>query len=475
MIWRRRGARLLLLIVCVFAGALVAYNYGGSFLRSTAAAAVDVRSPAAREGASATFAAVSAAETFQLDNGLQVVVIPDAAATAATVSVWYKVGSVEDPYGKSGLAHFVEHLTFGGTTTLNEREFTRELQKASQQDAYTTYDYTVYYQSVSSRRLESALSLEAARMSHVLITEASLAAERREVDEEKRELDANALYHIDLALRSALFQGHPYGRSVLGDVANLASLGPADAAKFYRDWYVPNNAIVILHGQVDAATAQSIVRRIYGQKPARQTPPRAIPKALRVAAVGPLVARHAHVAERVWQRSYLAPSHTAGAAEHVYALQVLAELLGGGSTARLHTALVARDKLANALTVSYEPDSRDLSTLSIIALGPRSAEGIVIANAVDRELKAVITGAIPVDELLQAKEDLKVRTAQSVENMPAAVRIVGEAIVRGRSLEQVKAWPQQIDLVTIDEVRAAARAVFFGAPAATGQLYPSSR
>lgn len=471
--WRRRYRPLFLLLMIALAFA--AYHYAGGFRRSTAAGPLDIRSSPTRESVSATFAAIAAAETFQLDNGLQVVVMPDATATAAIVSVWYKVGSAGDPPGKSGLAHFVEHLTFGGTTVLSERRFWQELQKASQQDAYTTYDYTVYHQTVSSGRVESALRLEAARMSHVRITAASAAAERREVADEKRELDADALYQLDLALRSALFKDHPYGRSVLGDASDFASVSTADAARFYRDWYVPNNALIVLHGPIDAAAAKALVARMYGHKPARAMSPREIPKPLQVAAVEPLLVRHAKTAQRIWQRSYLAPSHTAGAAEHIYALQVLAELLSGDPTARLHQALVVRNALAASVAVFYEPDSRDMSTMSIIALSARSVDGVTIGAAVDRELKAIATGGVDVNELLRAKKNLKARTALPVESMPGAVRVVGEAMIRGRSLEQVKAWSQRIDVVTLDDIRAAARAVFAEAPYVTGQLLPASQ
>jgi hypothetical protein len=264
-----------------------------------------------------TFSKILAAESFTLANGLQVAVIPDPKSAEIFHMVWYKVGAADDPPGKSGLAHFVEHLTFGGTQTFTEREFTRTLKHVGdKQDAFTTRDQTVYYQMVPPKHLATVMQLEADRMSNVVVTEESMASEREEVLEERQEMDHDPRALLDYRMHTVLYRDHPYGIPGLGWPQEMDSITPEEAIAFYRLWYAPNNAIVLVYGDITVEEVKPLIEKYYGGIPARAIPARRMPNEVMPKEAQSVVINDNRASESIWRRSYLAPSYTAGATEH---------------------------------------------------------------------------------------------------------------------------------------------------------------
>jgi zinc protease len=420
-----------------------------------------------------TFSKILAAESFTLANGLQVAVIPDPKSAEIFHMVWYKVGAADDPPGKSGLAHFVEHLTFGGTQTFTEREFTRTLKHVGdKQDAFTTRDQTVYYQMVPPKHLATVMQLEADRMSNVVVTEESMASEREEVLEERQEMDRDPRALLDYRMHTVLYRDHPYGIPGLGWPQEMDSITPEEAIAFYRLWYAPNNAIVLVYGDITAEEVKPLIEKYYGGIPARAIPARRMPSDVMPKEAQSVVINDDRASESIWRRSYLAPSYTAGATEHTYALQVLAEVLGGGPESRLHQSLVVKKALAQKVGVDYEPDSVGLTTFSIHVIFSPGADLDEVAKAVDLELQALIADGPSSSEVVRAQQHTKAETAFFEDNIPGAAQLIGNALTSGQTLEDLKAWSERIAAVTIEQVREAARAVFLSDRSVTGILLP---
>ena len=430
----------------------------------------DIHSISAQTAGVDALASLGAAQSFSLANGLTVVVIPDANGADIAHMVWYKVGSIDDPPGKSGLAHFVEHLTFGGTRTRTERQFTEVLTRVGdRQDAITSYDHTVYFQLVRKENLEKVMSLEADRMNNVVVSERSMEVERKAVIEERRGAEKEPAALLDEQMRHVMFPGHPYGKPVLGLAAEFAQITSVDAANFYRQWYMPNNAVLVLHGPIDATLAKSLAEKYYAGIPARPLRPRALPPMIAPQFNASVVVKNRRLPS-AWKRDNLVPSETAGTNEYDYAFQILAEILGGNPDSWLHEVLVEERKLAHEVSVQYERESIDLATFSIFVVLRSAADIRAVGNVIDIEVRRFLENRLGEATLAHIKKHLKAKIAFPEDGIPPAARLAGEAFVRERSLDEIKKWTERVDAVTAGQVRLAAQVVFAASPSVTGTL-----
>ena len=286
-------------------------------------------------------AAVFDPETFTLDNGMQVVVVTNRRAPVVSHHVWYRIGSADSPQGKSGLPHFLEHLMFKGTESLASGEFSRIVARnGGNENAFTGPDYTGYFQTIAKDRLELVMRMEADRMTNLVLDEEETLLERDVILEERSQrTDNDPGSRLSEQINAAQYLHHPYRLPIIGWRHEIESYSREDALDFYRTWYAPNNAILIVAGDIDAAELRPLAERYYGVIPAReipervrvQEPPQPAPRDVQLA--------DPRVRQPSWVRSYLAPSFEHGASEHAYPLEVLAEILGGTSTSRLYRIL----------------------------------------------------------------------------------------------------------------------------------------
>ena len=414
------------------------------------------------------------AESFTLSNGLQVVVIENHRAPIVTQMVWYKVGSADEIRGKTGLAHFLEHLMFKGTKETPPGAFSRIVaQNGGRENAFTTADYTAFFQNVAADRLELMMKLEAERMTGLVLTDAVVLPERDVILEERRmRIDNNPAALLNEQVNAALFLNHPYHNPVIGWEHEMAGLTTEDALGFYRTWYAPNNAVLVLGGDVTLDRARALAEKYYGPIPARAVPGRHRAKEPPKAAATRLVRKSPRVGEPSWSRSYLAPSHTAGETQYAYALEVLAEVLGGGPTARLYRDLVLDQNVALSVGASYGAGALDLATFSIRAT-PRHGVAIAdIESAVEGEIKKVLKDGITAEEVERAKQHMQSQAVYARDSLDGPARIIGAALATGRKLDDVETWPKHIGEVTVEEVNAAARLVIRDDVAVTGVLLP---
>lgn len=417
-------------------------------------------------------------ETFTLANGLQAIVLPSTRAPIVTQLVVYKVGSADETFGRTGIAHFLEHMMFKGTANIGPTEFSRTITRNGGRDnAYTSFDATGYYQTIAADRLELVMRMEADRMANLRIAEKELTPERQVVLEERRmRIDNVPAALLGETMREKLFGTHqPYGMPTAGYVDDVDKLGVDDLMAFYRRFYAPNNAVLIVAGDATAEAVHRLAEKYYGPIEHRPVEPRTRPAEGARDLPGRVVRTDRRVAEPAWSRDYLAPSYRAGETRHAYALQVLARLFGGSETSRLWRALVVDRKLALSAGAGYGASSLGLSSFGL-DLQPAPQSSLVdVESAVADQMKRVLDGDVTVGEVERAQNQLLAAAIYAQDSLGSAPRRYGSALSTGTSVADVEAWPRNIAAVTPAEVVAAAQHVWRDDGAVTSQLLPEGR
>lgn len=418
-------------------------------------------------------------ETFTLDNGMQVVVITNRNAPVVTHMVWYKVGAADEPPGLSGVAHFLEHLMFLGTETVPEGEFSNIVARSGgQENAFTAWDYTAYFQSIAVDRLPLVMELEADRMTNLAVSTERALVERNVIIEERRQrIDDDPSARLNEQMFAALFLNNPYSRPIIGWEHEISALTLDDAVRFYERWYAPNNATLVLSGDIDAATLRPLAERTYGQIPARPVPERLRPVEPVHSVERRVMLRNDSVVLPSWRRFYLAPSFGApgDSPVDVYALQVLNEIFGAGSTSRLYRSLVVGAGLAVGAGSNYSPSDLNQTAFALFVTPRADADLQAIETVTDAEIERLLAGDLTQEELEAARERLAIEAIYARDSLFGPARTVGQALTIGRTLEEVEAWPQRIRAVTVDDVLSAARQVLDPTRSVTGILLPDGQ
>jgi zinc protease len=415
--------------------------------------------------------------SFELDNGLQIVVIENHRAPVVTHMVWYRAGAADEPAGKSGIAHYFEHLMFKGTKTRAPGEFSQIVAGlGGRENAFTSQDYTGYFQTVAPRHLETMMELEADRMTGLVLTDDIIEPERKVVLEERRSrTENNPSSLLSEQVAAATYLNHPYRLPVIGWAHEIEALSRADLETFYQTWYRPNNAILVVSGDVDPQEVLRLARKHYGPVAAGEVPARIRPTEPPQRAPREVVMRDDRVEQPSWSRRYLAPSYTAGETEHAYALEVLAEIIGGGTTARIYKSIVVEASLAASAGAWYSPGSLDLTTFGFWFSPRPGVEISDIETAIDAQIAMILTGGVSADELTRAQRRLIDSAIFARDSVAGPARIFGAALASGQSAKDVEAWPGRIHSVTVEQINAAAKAVFNVNRSTTGILLPAKQ
>jgi zinc protease len=399
--------------------------------------------------------------TFTLANGLNVVVIEDHRTPVVTQMIWYKVGSADETPGKSGLAHFLEHLMFKGTSKHPVGEFSQTvLRVGGDENAFTTADYTGYYQRVPRDQLGKMMDFEADRMTGLVLKDENVLPERDVVLEEyNMRVANNPEARLIEQIMAALYLNHPYGRPVIGWHHEIEKLNREDALAFYRRFYAPNNATLVIAGDVDPKDVHAMAEQTFGEVPAQPSIP---PRRIRPQEPEPIAARTVTFADpRVEQpkllRYYLVPSAATAAAGESPALDVLAQLMGGGSNSYLYRALVVDHPLAVSTNAGYQGTSLDATQFMISASPRAGVEFSQIEQAIDNVVADIANNPIPAEDLDRVKTQLVASAIYAQDNQAALARWYGAALTTGLSIEDIRSWPDRIKAVTGQQVREAAQ------------------
>jgi zinc protease len=426
--------------------------------------------------ASSSLAAEQAAPEiadFTLANGLELVVIPDHRAPVVTHMIWYKVGAADETAGKSGLAHFLEHLMFKGTAKNPAGKFSQVVARiGGQENAFTSQDYTGYFQRVPSEQLKTVMEFEADRMTGLQLTDDVVLPERNVIlEEQNQRVGNNPRARLGEQIDAALFLNHPYGKPVIGWRHEMEELSRDDAIGFYRRFYAPNNAVVVIAGDVDPAQARTLAEETYGKVPRHGTiGPRVRAQEPPPVAVRSLTLADARVEMPLLQREYLVPSFTTGKRGESEALEVLAHILGSGSNSRIYRALVVDKQIAVAADAWYDASALDMSKFAIHG-SPRPGVTLPQLEAeADAVVAHVIAMGVTEDELERTKTRLIADAVYAQDNQASMARWYGTALTTGASVNDVRHWPDRIRAVTADQVRDAARQWLDKRRSVTGHL-----
>jgi len=413
-------------------------------------------------------------ETFTLANGMQVVVVTNRRVPVVTHMVWYRVGAADEERGTSGIAHFLEHLMFKGTEKLAPGAFSRIVAKNGGRDnAFTSWDYTAYYQNVARDRLELVMSMEADRMANLRLTDEVVLPERDVVLEERRQrTDNEPASRLSEQMNATLYVHHPYGIPIIGWPQEIAKLTRADAEAWYKAWYTPNNAILVVAGDVTAEELKPLAEKYYGP-----VAPRAVPERKRVeepplSAARRVILRDAEVRQPAMHRAWVAPSYRRDPDGHAYALQVLAEVMSSGATGRLYRSLVVEQKIATSAWLGYSPTAWDATALSVGASPAAGVSMDKLEAALEREVAKLLEGGVTAEEVATAKRRMLAEAAYARDSLTGPAQALGAALATGQSVDDVENWPVRIDAVTADQVNAAARSVLSKPNHVTGLLLP---
>ncbi|KEJ90376.1 M16 family metallopeptidase [Sulfitobacter donghicola] len=396
---------------------------------------------------------------FELDNGMQVVVVEDHRAPVVQHMLWYRAGSADEPKGTSGIAHFLEHLLFKATDTLEAGELSATVAANGGTDnAFTSYDYTAYFQRIAADRLELMMTMEADRMKNIRITQQNIETERDVIIEERNQRTENspqALFGEQLS--AAQYLNHHYGIPIIGWMHEMEELSLEDALDFYELNYSPNNAILVVSGDVTPEEVRTLAEKHYGPIPANpdlkerrrtEEPPQNAERRV--------LYRDARVAQPYVSRSYLVPERDSGAQETAAALMMLAEILGGGSTSFLTEKLQFDEQIATYSAAWYSGVSLDDTTFRMIivpAAGVSLEEG---EAALDKTIAAFLEEGVDQEQLDRIKLQIRAAEIYAQDNVDGIANRYGRALTSGLTVKDVQEWPEILDAVTAEDIMQAA-------------------
>jgi zinc protease len=413
-------------------------------------------------------------ETFTLSNGLLVVVLPDHRAPVVTQMVWYRVGAADEPLGVSGIAHFLEHLMFRGTPKVPDGQFSKIIAKNGGEDnAFTTRDYTGYFENIALDRLPLAMEMEADRMHNLALTPDIVTTERKVIIEERRmRTDNEPTSLLSEQMLAVLHLSHPYGLPTIGWLKDMERLSLDDAIAFYKKFYAPNNAILVLAGDVTAASARPLVEKFFGPIPQGPKITRTRPLAPPQTSARRVSMKDERETLPMVSRYYAVPSYTFAKPGEAEALEIAADVLGGGETSRLYQTLVVDEQIATAAGASYSGSALNETEFSISirlrdGVTPEAGEA-----AMDKVLaKFLAEGPTPA-ELARSKAQLAAAAIYVRDSQQGMATMFGDNLSTGQSIKDIVEWPDRIAAVPAGAVKDRARAWLTPEHSVTGTLLP---
>ncbi|MEJ1999637.1 MAG: pitrilysin family protein [Maritimibacter sp.] len=416
--------------------------------------------------------------TFSLDNGMQAVVIEDHRAPVVVHMVWYRTGAADEQPGKSGIAHFLEHLMFQGTENMAPGELSRVVEANGGSDnAFTSQDYTAYYQRVAADRLGLMMQMEADRMRHLKLSQQDVDTERDVILEERStRIDNQPGALFDEEMQAALYRNSPYGIPVIGWRREMEALSRDDALFHYQRYYAPNNATLIVAGDVTPDEVKALAEQYYGPlAPTEDLPDRLRPQEPPSRAARHITMQDPRVAQPMLTRHYLAPERDPGDQKEAAALTYLAELLGGDSaTSVLGRALQFDSQIAVHTGAGYSGTSLDDTSFSLMLV---PADGVSLPEAeaaLDEQLAKFLQDGPDPEAFARIKAQIHASEIYALDNVQRLAQRYGGALSSGLTVEDVQAWPEVLQAVTPEDVMQAARDVLVPSASVTGYLEPTA-
>ncbi len=396
------------------------------------------------------------AKQFKLKNGLQVIVIENSRAPVVSQMIWYNVGSIDEKFGKSGLAHFLEHLMFKGTKKYPSGYYSKYISKnGGTENAFTSFDYTAYYQIVPTDHLEKIVELEADRMTNLTLTDEQVETEKKVILEERyQRIDSNPSAILDESIRKSLFPNHTYGTPIIGWEHEIKALTIDDVRKFYNDYYNPKNAILIFSGDVSLKKAKQFSEKYFGKIKVKNQI-----NITRIKLNDPVLRTNIrinyddeNVKQKIWKRSFKTSSYKESIKNGI-ALELGLKILTGGSTSILYRELVEKKKLVSSIGGYYQGMSRDKATVNFYAIPNENVEISNLEKQIYETMKKSVVNGITEDRFTLQKKKYEYESIYLRDSIFQPAQIVGEALSIGISLEEIESWDEFLNEITIDDVK----------------------
>ena len=396
------------------------------------------------------------AKQFKLKNGLRIVVIENNRAPVVSQMIWYNVGSIDEEFGKSGLAHFLEHLMFKGTKKYPGGYYSKYVSKnGGTENAFTSFDYTAYYQIVPSEHLEKIVELEADRMQNLTLTDKQVETEKKVILEERyQRIDSRPSSILDESIRKSLFPNHTYGTPIIGWEHEIEALTKSDVRKFYNDYYNPQNAVLIFSGDVSLKNAKKYSEKYFGKIKNRK------PKSIdRIKLNDPdlrtdirINYSDENVKQKIWKRSFKTSSYKESIKNGV-AFDLGLQILSGGSTSILYQELVEKKKLVSSIGGYYQGMTRDKATVNFYAIPYESVKISDLEKQIYDIMKRSIVDGITENKLNLQKKKYEYESIYLRDSIFQPAQIIGEALSIGIGLEQIESWNEVLYEITLDDVK----------------------
>jgi zinc protease len=378
------------------------------------------------------------AQHFSLANGMKVVVIPDHRAPVVTHMIWYQVGSADEEPGRSGLAHFLEHLMFKGTEKIPPGEFSKIVAANGGQDnAFTSQDATAYFQRVSKENLSLVMEIESDRMANLMLDEKSVLTERDVILEERRSrVENDPASILNEQMMAALYQSHPYRIPVIGWRHEIAELDREDALAFYKRHYAPNNAILIVAGDVTDKEVKALAEKTYakiakngaiGQRQRPKEPPHRAPVRL--------ILEDPRAGKATLQRFYIVPSYTSAKPGEAEALDLLLKIAASGTTSRLYKAVVVEQKKAASASGWYSGSGLDSGRLGLAAIAADGTSLEEVEAAIDAVIADIVKNGVTQKELERARDSYIADFVYGSDSQSRLAQRYGWGLIAGQSVE----------------------------------------
>ena len=396
------------------------------------------------------------AKQFKLKNGLQVIVIENSRAPVVSQMIWYNVGSIDEKFGKSGLAHFLEHLMFKGTKKYPSGYYSKYISKnGGTENAFTSFDYTAYYQIVPTEHLEKIVELEADRMTNLTLTDEQVETEKKVILEERyQRIDSKPSAILDESIRKSLFPNHTYGTPIIGWEHEIKALTIDDVRKFYNDYYNPKNAILIFSGDVSLKKAKEYSEKYFGKIKVKNQI-----NINRIKLNDPVLRTNIrinyddeNVKQKIWKRSFKTSSYKESIKNGI-ALDLGLKILTGGSTSILYRELVEKKKLVSSIGGYYQGMSRDKATVNFYAIPNENVEISNLEKQIYEIMKKSVVNGITEDRFTLQKKKYAHESIYLRDSIFQPAQIVGEALSIGIALEEIENWDEFLNEITIDDVK----------------------
>lgn len=415
---------------------------------------------------------------YTLDNGLQLVVIPDHRAPVVTQTAWYKVGSADDPVGQSGIAHFLEHLMFKGTEKFPAGTLDRLVSESGgDHNAFTTYDSTAYLQTVPADVLPQIMEIEADRMRNLLLPEEVIAAERSVVENERRQVvDFDPGSVLSEEIDATLFQNHPYRVPIIGWAHEIAQLDQKDALGVYERFYAPNNAVVVIAGDVTPEDALKLAEETYGKVPrGPDLPPRQRPQEPTQETSRTVTLLDDRVTTPSFIQSWIVPSYRTAEPGEAEALDVLSAILSNGTLSRLNQELYINSSDASYAATFYDGGAYDYGTFGLTAAPQQGVDLKALEAKAYAEIEKIIENGVTDEELDRVKNRYLRNMIFRLDSAAGVGNYYGSWLVNDMTIEQINNRPNQIRAVTSEDIQSVAKKYLRPEVSVTGYLLPKPK